>query len=285
MAIYSAILQQHGLQVADARIVPIRLEINIDEESMAIKTDEHGDLAIDAIALQTSLDSARNAYYPYTSVPIEKQFNQITANIIPLNNEFKVEGLESTFSTYGKLFRQITNVQKQVVNRKIEIEDLKKDKNFVKSVDRSHSKYQEGYRKYFYREGLNETQAIRYAKTDEELEQLLQEYVEDLNKKKHSELSKFGKRIGTVLASGADYETVAEEFSTTQSKFVSAHFKPYIVNGWQFIENEELNSAGFFIFKKNGVFDIVMLTNTSLLTNKEFTFGHSILGDYISDRA
>lgn len=285
MAIYSAILQQYGLTVADTRIVPIRLEVTIDEDSKLIKTDEHGDMAIDSLAVQTTLDSARNAYFPYTSVPIEKQFTQITSNILPVNNEFKMEGLESTFDTYSKLFTQVKSIQKQVVNRKIEIEDLKRDKNFVKSVDKTHAKYQDGYRKYFYRSGLNETQSIRYAKDDAELDLLLQEYVNDLNRKKHGELTKFGKKIGQTLASGADYTTIAEDFSSESSRYISAHFKPYIKNGWTFIENEELNAAGFFIFKKNGVFDIVMLTNSALLTNKEFTFGHSILGDYISDRS
>lgn len=284
MAIYSAILQQYGLVVADARIVPIRLDVAIGDD-MLIKEDEHGDLAIESLAMQTSLDSARNMYFPYTSVPMEKQFNHIVANIIPLNNDFTIEGLESTFEDYSKLFTQIENVQRQIVNRKIEIQDLKNNKNFVKKVDKTHPKYQDGYRKYFYRQGLNEANPIKYVANDEELDIGLQKYVDDLNRKKHNELTKFGKKIATVIASGADYTKISEDFSTEQAKFVNSHFKIYIENGYQFIENEILNSAGFFIFKKNGVYDIVMLTNTQLLSNKEFTFGHSILGDYISDRA
>ena len=89
MAMYSAILQQYGLVVADARIVPIRLDVAIGDD-MLIKEDEHGDLAIESLAMQTSLDSARNMYFPYTSVPMEKQFNHIVANINLLNQYAKI---------------------------------------------------------------------------------------------------------------------------------------------------------------------------------------------------
>ena len=53
----------------------------------------------------------------------------------------------------------------------------------------------------------------------------LQKYVDDLNRKKHGELTKFGKKIATVIASGADYTKISEDFSTEQAKFVNSHFK------------------------------------------------------------
>jgi hypothetical protein len=89
-------------------------------------------------------------------------------------------------------------------------------------------------------------------------------------------------KIENAIESGK-YEDIGIDYKDDQKSFLANQFKKYTVHKWSFEKNENLNSAGIFIFKKSGRTEIVVISNKPLAQTLNLGMGTSLLGKTLSN--
>ncbi len=270
---YGAMLEQYGLEVGTIEIVPLFVEFVKDEDGNPITKVLNLELdhVVDdsGTCLPYTLQQMRNAEYTFSvTKPIE------------------IKELKKVGEILTHLFPGTNIGEEQVKHFKANIDYYKNDPMFVKSVRSGTAKYKEGYRYVFYQNDLPDKGAI-YAKTSEELDQKLVEYVKKLDDFLSTQMVNFAKDLSKVLFNQGESKDLIKSwlssFTERQAAYLENQFRKYYKNGWQLTINEELNNNGIFIFKRNNQIDIVTFANQDIhrifeIRNKNGKATHTVLG-------
>lgn len=269
LAIYAAILEQHGLQVASASLIPIKLDFEYESE-FEIKSLKKINAPLISELQQHPL---KRQVLSVSGTTAGKQAEHIRNKILPVRKEINSELLERVLKVYNGFIPGVeidTNVHK----REASAEFIKS--RYTSTLSSSHPQYIHGYRYSFARVELHDT---KYYKTEEDLNDAINDYVEKINSKRINELSDFGRLIVSEFAGEKDYTKLGENFQSEKQAMIHEQFKKYFLQpGWKFNGDETLNSFGIFEFERDGNIEIVVITNDTLFNTRDLGFGTTLLG-------
>lgn len=269
LAMYHAILRQYNLNVKSCNIVPIKLDIEYtDDTKQKIAIDENGKLRVQA-KIQDVISRI-----PQT---MSGQFFDNASRIVPPPFETTSEKTASLIQTTKQIFPNAElsgNVKHFEATREYfkthpEVIDLKR-------ITRDSPLYGK-YKWTFKTTGLSKARYIK-CETDEELEHQLNDYILALNSHNATELRNLADNIYEAISGSIPFANIADDFDENKRTFVKYQFKKYINDNWDFVNDKNLVSAGIFIFKKDGVAEIVVLSNKQLLQKVNLGMGTSLLG-------
>lgn len=267
LGMYTAILRQHGIQVGSTNICPIKLDVSYE--------DEH----------ETKIKSFNEVTFNNTieNIPETRagsKYNRIM-NLLPPEITLSNEDTLKIFDTLN-LIAPNTDLQMKIERKHADIEFYKSHPESIglRKVSKDSSNY--GIYKWVFRSGGVGSNNWVYAKNDEDLQVKLEEYVEQLTAKRANEMRDLSEKIENAIESGK-YEDIGIDYKDDQKSFLANQFKKYAVHKWSFEKNENLNSAGIFIFKKSGRTEIVVISNKPLAQTLNLGMGTSLLGKTLSN--
>lgn len=279
LAIYNAILRQYGINTKSCNIVPINLTPEFsDDTHTSFKTvsDSDGKTHLSfTLTREKVLD-----HIPGTTSG--KEFNRIST-LIPVDMHVNSEETIEIAETMNKLTPN-ANVESSIKQFKADVEYYKKHPEVIqlRKIQKGSPRYDRGYRWSFKTHGLQTERWIN-CKTEEALEEQLNKFVEDLAREKTNELTTFADNLNDCINGKMDLKRLSETFDASKRNFIEQQFKKYIEQRWEFIHDEALNAAGFFLFRKDGVTEIVIVSNKPLLSKVNLGMGTSLLGKKVAN--
>lgn len=269
---YCAMLEQYGLEVGSAELVPVFVDFEkngneLTGEVKDISLDESIDGSSSWSRIRAEMNHAEYNYGVTKPITLEKLVD--VSNI--LNEMFPETNIHST----------------QVKHFEATASFYENDPNFLKPVKNGTQDYEDGFRWYFFKNNLPDKSRVR-CKTKEEASKKIKEYVEELNNYMSNQMITFAEDLGNVLYTQGGKEqldTWLSSFNERQANFLKDQFRKYYTNGWDLTINEELNNNGIFIFKKHDTIEIVALSEKDLHYIFNLNGNVNIAGNYKSDKA
>lgn len=266
LAFYAKILQQRGIDVVSASIIPI-------------KTDYLYEDAENEIGIKKLQGISRKGIINVPDV-LAGKYNSMAKEVFP--NSFSVTGWELTnwAEAFNKLF-PAQSVKKYQENLGRDVEWYKNNKDYTQILLPSDTRYRDGKRYAFRKRGLDNR--LAYAKTEEELNDIIAEYILALSTRRSDMCLSFANRIKEVQRGNLDFDNLADEVPVDSRPWVKSQFKRYFDEHWIFNEDDVLNANGIFIFEKGNVSEIVMLSEDPLSNVINLGVGTTILGKNTKD--
>lgn len=273
LAFYNALLEQHGVKVKTASIIPIKLNFGYSSE---FKIE-----SLKGIDFPTFKDGI---IFNVPGTTAGREISHIHSNILPSNKYATSEQIEDVFKKWSEYFPGLSITASINVQRKTkEFERIKKNEEYQK-LNSTHPKYKDGYRFAFRKVGLGKGR-IEYYKTEEDLDRDILRYLEDLQKHRAQEVLDFGNLLDETIKEHKDLDFFVGNIPEAHRPFVKDQFKKYVEqNGWSLRNNPALISAGIFIFDRGNLTEIVALTNVSLHNQYNLDAGSTILGKNVKDK-
>jgi len=282
LAAYNAILRQYGLMAKSCNIIPIKLDVqwdNVDKSRIRKIKQADGTETFDFTATQAPI------IYNVPGTKNGRDYNN-WISMVPAKIESSSEESIKTVEKMNEIFPN-SDLRSNVQRREASVEYFRKHPEVIqlKKLTPDSPLYNEkngGYRYSFKTNGLPNRRWVN-VRSEEELQQALEKYVEDLNNIRTNELRVFADNIRDVFKEELNWENIADSFPAENRAFITHELKRYFDEGWDFIQDDNLNSLGFFIFRRNGVSEILMLTNQQLLQTLNLGMGTSLLGKKVAN--
>lgn len=154
---------------------------------------------------------------------------------------------------------------------------------FLRQVDQNSNEYKKGYTHFFRDDIHDEIVYCKGIEGDEGARKKVTKYIKELNKNADKELLDFAKDL-KACKTKEDLEKVAQKISYKNHSTIVRTFEKYITQHWKFVDNEELNGNGIFLFEKDNKCEIMMLeTAEGLHRRVQLRKGTSILGNVLRD--
>ena len=264
---YKRIAQQYGITTKTVNIVPIKLDVEYEADGVSIKSINN--ISIDMTGLRRG---------DYTNVPgtgADGSQYKTMRQIFPIDVNYNgVDRIQSTFSKLDKIFGE------KFVSEKMTPMAVKKNAAWYKSdksrewakLDDSSPKKNEGWNYVLYNKQT--TKKLEYLKTEKDLFDAIDKYVEKINEYKGNELQE----LAEAIMDGNDPENLTDPRNTTKLNFLKMHFEKYIRQGWTLVNSENLIQSGIFIFKKDGYIEVRTITDKNLHNVNNMGMGTSIFG-------
>lgn len=251
---YAAILKQLGFNVKTTNVVVI--DVDVDRNT-------------------ASFDSVE-------SLPFDRKIYSLVNQVIPNQIEVEIDDLKAVNDIMRTLFPN-GNVDTIAARKAVDVEQYKKkvypvnpESDLAKRPDFLNAKF------YFKNEL---TGKYIPCKSEEDIDEKIASYVNDLNEARSKELLLFGRRLANWIKSkdlNALKKYTSDERGPVQDH-LQFQFRKYIVNGWNLVENDVLFENGILLFEKNGRIEIVMTDILDLNTLIPLKNGKSILGTVRGD--
>lgn len=267
-AFYNAMLQQWGVNVASCNIVPIKLDLTYEdaENKATIKS-------IDKINFEKVESSI-------SGTTAGEEFSNV-ANILPITSaSIDSETFRHINELYNSYFPSIITSDE----RKTRDADYYKDEahGFWWKINDSSPYRSKG--KYCFRETELSGNNLIYAETKEDLFKKIDKYVDSVKRLHSNELNDLANTIVDIISGNVDWKSISKNISDTKKYWIENQFKKYLIQKWQFVKDDALNRAGYFIFTDTaGHTEIVKITNKAVFDENKLALGHSILGNTTED--
>lgn len=268
LTFYKTILEQYGIKTADINVVPIQLDLSYEDDNLTVK--KLNDVIFEEIQIVKNPRGTELGGKIYENV----------RKIIPVrtNEDTNIDVIDDIAQPFSVLFPDVTLSRKvQTTNATYEFYRYKSGK--VKRIPKDSEESEKGIYKFW----DQYDKKLYYAKNEKELEKQLLAFIDRINERKANELSTLADRIEAAIQGTISASELSADQSSKKDLFLEKHFKPYIEQKWLFRKNSTLNNLGIFIFEKEGVTEIVDITNSELYTKVKLAKGTSILGTFVSD--
>lgn len=255
LAFYAAILRQWGLDVASTWIVPIKLELNRQD---------------DAIEIQ----SIKRAYIAKGSIvksPNNTKQNRIAATVCPTETLLDDVDLMSAVQEPMTKFFPNYAVELQIQANTVTVDQYLKNNKIVHRLAKGEKGYGE-YKWWVFTGDKN-----RFVKTEDELREVVTHLVNKRNTERGAELS----TIATALINHQDPSEVVSG-STNTKNYISSIFGKYVRedSNWEFQNNPAFIKCGIFVFVNNITkkLEVISLHNNEPHEEVNLGKGKSLLG-------
>lgn len=229
------------------------------------------------ITINADPDNRTAIFTGINMLPFDAKLISLVNQVIPNQLEVEVDDLKAVNDVMRTLFPS-GNVDTITARKNVEIEQYRKkvlpvnpESNLAKAPEFLNAKF------YFKNEL---TGRFVPCKSEEDVEEKLAKYVNEINEARGKEMLSFGRRmvnwIKTKDLSGLK-KYVSDERGDVQNH-LQFQFRKYIVNGWNLVENDVLFENGILLFERNGRVEIVMTDILDLNTLVPLKNGNSILG-------
>lgn len=270
LAMYSAILRQHGLHVDSAGVIPIKLNFSYESE---FKIKE-----LSSIGLPSKSEILTNI--PGTTSGDE--YNYIIDNIINVPKITFSEDMETMFDKYKQVLPGVGATSS--VSRTVH-EDLDwYKKNKVNTVGPSDKEHYGKYKWVFYKTGTSDRRPV-YC-NDDTLDEELTKYIEQLTSIRANEVTELAHLLSEAIDNPEqDLDKIVGSIPVSKQATYKTIMKKYIHRGWKFESDDMLASAGIFIFTRGAETEIITVTNELLFNiGVDLPFGSTILGKTTRDK-
>lgn len=269
---YCAMLEQYGLEVGDAELVPIFVDFEKDGERL---TGE-----IKGIDLDEVIDGSRS----WSRIRAEMNHAEYNFGV---TKPITIDQLKDVAAILNEMFPETNIYSTQVKHFEASASFYENNPDFLKPVREGSDDHKDGYRWVFFKSGLPDKSKV-LCKSREDAKEKIAEYVKELNDYMGNQMVLFAQDLGNVIyTQGAkeQLDTWLSSFNSWQQAFLKEQFGKYYTNGWDLTINEELNNNGIFIFKKHDVIEIVALSEKDLHYIYNLGGNVNIAGTYKSDKA
>lgn len=268
MTFYKMILAQYGIKTADINVVPIQLDLSYDTKGLTVENLN-----------EIIFDPTKIVKNPRGTEPGGKIYENVK-KIVPvrLNEDTNVDIIEKIAKPFNKLFPDVT-LSRKVQTTNSTYEYYRHKSGIVKRIANNSTESEKG--KYKFWDKYN--RKVYYAKDEKELEKELLEFINRINERKSGELDTLAGRIEAAINGDIPISELSADKSSKKDLYLEKHFKQYIDQKWLFRKNSILNNLGIFVFEKEGVTEIVNITNNELSTRLKLAKGTSILGTFAPD--
>lgn len=264
LAIYAQILRQHGIKVGTTGIIPIKLD-PVYKTAENIDIEDFSAVNLNIRNGKVRIIGADNALY---SVVIGTK----VASILPLTTF--VDDIDLTKSIQEPMTKMFPNyeLELQVQRSEANIEYLRRNESIVVTISPSDPNYEKGkYVVHDYNRNVH-----TYCNTEEEITEALQKLIDYENEQRANELTTLAQGLIDIQEGRSKFEDLYS--NTKKAAYVRSIFSKYIDNGWKFQNNPSYIAAGLFIFERNGLIEIVTLTQNNPHAVINLGLGTTILG-------
>lgn len=269
LAFYAKLLEQYGIDVVSTNIIPIKTDY--------VYQDADNEIGIKSFV---GVTQEKSFYIPDV---LSGKYSSMAKEVFPNNFSINVAQLASWAETFNKLFPS-QSVKKYQENFGRDVEYYRNNKDYTRTLVPSDPMYDEkhGSKRYaFWKKGISNRPV--YAKTEEELNGIIADYITALLSKRSDTCIEYASKIKEVMRGDIDLDTFGEIASINSRPWVKSQFKRYFDEHWMFNEDDVLNSNGIFIFEKGGVCEIMMISDNPLTNVLNLGVGTSILGRNTKD--
>lgn len=269
---YCAMLEQYGIEVGDAELMPIFVDFEKDGERL---TGE-----IKGIDLDEVIDGSRS----WARIRAEMSHAEYNFGV---TKPISIDKLKDVSAILNEMFPETNIYSTQVKHFEASASFYENNTEFLKPIRDGYPDYEDGYRWYFYKTGLPDKTKV-LCKTREEAKEVIADYVKELNDYMGNQMILFAQDLGNVsYTQGAQeqIDTWLATFNSYQAEFLKNQFRKYYTNDWDLTINKELNNNGIFIFKKHDVIEIVALSEKDLHYIYNLGGNVNIAGTYKSDKS
>ncbi len=273
---YKAILEQYGINVVTESIIPIKLNLELDENEQIVGLSKDGVKESGAIfdtseILGENLEDKPKKW-------INQKHLETMQHFIPTAT--LMDDVDLVKSIQEPMTKFVPNyaVETQVQRKTVAVDQLRNNPMKVHTMaetepDRAKGKF------WFYNEYRRGKQ---WCNTEEELQNKLIQYVNDENEHRANELRNLASLINGAIEG---YNTI-DDFGNDESQFkgpylrriFSKYAKPESEGGWKFMNNPKLIAAGLFCFTKNGLCEIVSISHNLTHQVTNLGKGKTLLG-------
>jgi len=187
--------------------------------------------------------------------------------------------------TGGTLTTQERNLQ-------LEVEEELKSKN-VGPINENNKSYAAGNRIRYYKHGFitgNEKPYID-AKNEDELKEKMIQWIIEYNQKSANINTYLAKDLKVALKTKSldTLQKIASNINHSDPSFIRAAFDRYVTNGWELVSNDLAIANGYFLFQKENLLEMIVLSTHNLFNQIHFDHGKttrkytSILGQFAAD--
>ena len=275
LTFYKAMLEQQGINVATVGIIPVKLDldykVNKQGKEDISQIDKLSEVYIDSDNIIVNPTNTTGKYY------------QKVKEILPakrLNEDFDlIKTIQEPMSKFFPNYELSSKVQRKDANAEVYW------KKIVKEVSSTDPMYQYGKYRFWneYKPKDKFTYKWEYANTKEEALEKVKAYVDKINEERGNELATIAQNIINVQQGSMDIEDIAKD-NPYKGDFLRRHISKYIDGNWKFENNPSFTSAGLFVFSKNGLIEIVSISNNVTHQAVKLEKGTNILGSTIANR-
>ena len=269
MTFYKMILEQYGIKTADINVVPIQLDLSYNTNGLTVENLN-----------EIIFDSTKIVRNPRGTEPGGKIYENVK-KIVPIrpNEDTNIDLIDKIAKPFNTLFPDVT-LSRKVQTTNSTYEYYRNSPTFVKRIPKNTEESAKGIYKFWDKYNRK----VYYAKNESELEKELLSYINRINERKAGELATLADRIEAAIRGEITTSELSPDDSVNKDVFLEKHFKQYIDQKWLFRKNSILNDLGIFIFEKEGVTEIVSITNNELNQTLKLAKGTSILGTFLTDK-
>lgn len=266
--IYGAILKQYGINVASTNVLPIFIDVDINEDNTL---SDLRSVELDTDHEKTFVGTSRE------KSDIEK--------IFPVSNVWnKVDLTKSIIEPMSKFFPDY-EVSVQVQRNTVTLEAyIKKETGIWSSINPTDKDADKGkYRVY----NPHKKNKIVYCQTIEERNDAILERINSENDDRGREISDLFDNLEDAISGSVDFEDI-DLGNPSKTDYVKRIFRKYVpnknasakerTNSWKLIKSPQLIAAGIFVFTKQGKAEIVSLTHSISNSRVKLAMGDTILG-------
>lgn len=257
LSMYAAMLKQKGVTVVDANIVPVHTTLDYADPDTQLEVT-----GINGVDVQFGKDDDGNDRMITRVAEVLGNGKYATTVAQVIHNPFTLSGDSAV--TIQKIFNCFFPKNATIANREFNranIDHYKDNPKVVQKLKPSDKRYDDGMRYRIVKTALKGQ--VEYAKDEQELDEKLQAYVEQLANAKSNNNIELAEMIGSTMDDG-NVDDFASHWDIGSRSFLRSQFKRYFTNGWNFERNDSLNSLGIFIFSKGNKVEIVSITDQSL---------------------
>ena len=266
LAFYTKLLQQYGVDVISASIVPIKTNYTYSDSTHLV-----GIKSFDSVEQQNTI-----------VVPdvLSGKYALMAKEVFPTNFSINAAQIASWAEAFNKLFPS-SSVKKYQENLGRDVDYYKNNPSFTRVLLPSDPMYAKGKRFAFREKGIKRGEV--YATSEENLNELIGDYILALSSKRSETCVEYANRIKSVMRGEMTLDTMAEIAPIDSRAWVKSQFKRYFDEHWMFNEDDILNANGIFIFERGGICELVMLSDNPLTNVINLGMGTSILGKNTKD--
>lgn len=209
LAFYRAMLKQHGINVGTTAVVPVKIDPEYDSNNEYVSTGiRAAGLDVDSIITSPTSMAQQNIVNDIIPVPhIEVDLTEVS------------EDMNKLFGEYG--------VSAKVQRYDARVASTKKRLMHLVSAEDRH--YQEGFRFSYFDRFKGKT---KYFKTEEELDESLEKYVETINEEHGNEIAELSEYVYRACQGSITLDELGQKYAGTDIEgYVKQVFRPYVLNG------------------------------------------------------